>query len=720
MSKQKRYSGAFLSRTNKIWRIEIWQEADEPYGEVGDLIFPAESPLTIEWPETETKLSPVVPSAATLQVISDTDRRFLDLYQVAPGMVRLDVYKDNDLYWSGTLDPEFYEEPYAYKDNYIVAFTFSDFAILNRFKFAKMQDGDMSLSSLIEQAVKKTAILVAADLETLISTTLPEGQGDHIFDCVFMEDNFKDEDSEPMMWMEMLQTVLQPFALRIQQKNGRIHIYDLNELYATQSREIYWTATDAVLGIDKTFNNATVIFSPYMQNTMIEVSIDPKAVTGGDEYIIRTNSSEDSFEGFRFRTKIDTHWKLIGNERLFRIDPLMSSQSMAGVGLLARVGIVANGSVAFLKLFNHVVEHFADAPIYTVEPREKPELLSSDAMKAGYMLQLNAKLMIDGRMNPFEEATQFNNKEVYDAFGYLWRWYMGFRLRLKDSQGNVIYHYKNDNIILAELGFTSVPEFYALPPTGSWVEGDYTDWNMAYMSFYTGSGNNGESHPAQSGDYIDNRHPLPFRTVGLDLPSHYTLFSEGENIPMPPTRGKIELIIYPRIVTTGIFLIDLPQPQIAYLDHAKWIFLNDITLNLLDKYGKEVENNDIEIVSHVEPDALEEITIETKAGTLQEEHPLALGQIFADNEILRSCTRAGFSASLEKLLCGTIYSQYKGRKMTLSGTSRLVADLTTITDAATQDTVFMIASEVQNPITDESAIKLLEIAPDNYEGIEIS
>lgn len=74
-------------------------------------------------------------STATIQIESPGDRTYEDLYTIDVGKIRMDVYRNNSLYWSGALDPEFYEEPYERARHYVVSLTFSDFGILGRLKY---------------------------------------------------------------------------------------------------------------------------------------------------------------------------------------------------------------------------------------------------------------------------------------------------------------------------------------------------------------------------------------------------------------------------------------------------------------------------------------------------------------------------------------------------------------------------------------------------------
>lgn len=64
----------------------------------------------------------------------------MDLYTVKPCAVRLDVWRMEagteswQLYWRGTLDTEFYEEPYERPSGYTVTLPFTDFGVLERLK----------------------------------------------------------------------------------------------------------------------------------------------------------------------------------------------------------------------------------------------------------------------------------------------------------------------------------------------------------------------------------------------------------------------------------------------------------------------------------------------------------------------------------------------------------------------------------------------------------
>ena len=147
MALAKRYEGGFISIAGTHYRFEIWQEGW--MGGSSDIAVTSD-PLTIEWSETD-KLDPVQSSNAKLTLYSDDDRQFADLYTVQAGSIRLDIYREDVLYWSGTLDPELYEEPFAYKTDYGVEFTFSDLSMLDRLNW--QETGFMTLQQVIETAL---------------------------------------------------------------------------------------------------------------------------------------------------------------------------------------------------------------------------------------------------------------------------------------------------------------------------------------------------------------------------------------------------------------------------------------------------------------------------------------------------------------------------------------------------------------------------------------
>lgn len=273
MAKYLRYMGEFLSRAGIVWRVEILQDADTPFDKIGSLTFEAEEPLLIEWDHTE-KEEVICGSTSTLRIESPGDRTYEDLYTIAPGRIRMDVYRNNLLYWSGALDPEFYEEPYERAANYPVSLTFSDFGVLDRLKYDL--SGMRTIKEIVQYALERTCINFGGiDHETLTSTYFEDGATKANIDTISVRsDNFFDEDGEAATLKETLEGILQPLAMRMVQRNGLVYIYDLNGLYNNADTNlIKWDGDSSTMGTDKVYNNAKINFSPYSTAELLEGDI---------------------------------------------------------------------------------------------------------------------------------------------------------------------------------------------------------------------------------------------------------------------------------------------------------------------------------------------------------------------------------------------------------------------------------------------------------------
>ena len=85
------YRGQFASRDEKEYAVELYRDGYS--GDVGDLSFRSESPLLIEWPETD-KEEPLQGSTATLGLLSPGDMTYADLYTTKACSVVMDVYRE--------------------------------------------------------------------------------------------------------------------------------------------------------------------------------------------------------------------------------------------------------------------------------------------------------------------------------------------------------------------------------------------------------------------------------------------------------------------------------------------------------------------------------------------------------------------------------------------------------------------------------------------------
>lgn len=723
-----RYSGSILSREGVVWRVDILQEG---YGgtQAGELMFPDDNPLEIVWDDTD-KLDPVQSSSATLKIISDTDRRFIDLYTVAVGAMRLDVYRDGALYWSGTLDTELYEEPYSSADGYNVTLTFADFACLERMDWTGK--GLVTVHALIESCLQMSGINCPEIDESLVSTTYDYSISAQ--NASVMQENFYDEDGSPMTAREVMEEVLRPFALRLIQKGGKVWLYDLNALSAAAATEVKWYGTDAELSADRIYNNVKVTYSPYADAALMRGTVDEDealtADSGGRLVKVDYESNDygeiKSADGFRFHYNdtMKSNMTLAGGAKFFQIRSIFSGTDATGVAATMKAGdySVAENDGATTKCVNLLrapadCGTIAGGNINTQTLITCPLAFLGDVSyrKGEYQLRIGLSLLFDVRYNPFESAGD-NNENMGWKNGKLkanrdgpWQnmqdWcnfgYVPIRLTLQNAAGTALYHYENREALESD----------TYTEKGKWVAGAAT-WGQAFLCYYD---HDDRKSKTGFGGWQQNR-----QTIGYyrgDLPQAWKYMEEGEYIPLPPAGGYLLLEI-----GSGVHQFDYKREVKNIYRFCRWILYREPSITLCKRNGSEAATEDIEDSAYLNRAAREELSIDTIVGTVGQRHgvPGGLGQLFRSSlSVITEFSRAGVTTRLERLLIGTAFSQYAERHNTLAGTVRLLpafgpfADQNGITAGK-----FVLLREAQNVKEDESEIVMAEFGADDYEGMD--
>ena len=166
-------------------------------------------------------------------------------------------------------------------------------------------------------------------------------------------------------------------------------------------------------------------------------------------------------------------------------------------------------------------------------------------------------------------------------------------------------------------------------------------------------------------------------------------------------------------------------PQFDYGNECKdiysltrWIFFKDIEIKIIKSNGLDLTPYDNELSSWLNTDAQEGIDIDTVVGTLPNPMPTARGMILDVNHSpIKAFTKQGVTASIEELLCGTVYSNYAFRHTTLSGEVAIMHNMCICSDNNTGGK-FWVASEEQDIAASRGTIAMVELNEENYEGIE--
>ncbi|MCR5394167.1 MAG: hypothetical protein K6E86_02070 [Bacteroidales bacterium] len=715
--------------------MRILQDADAAYT-VGSLDFPAEEPLTIEWAEKD-KYEPIQGSVATLRLISPGDRTYEDLYTIEVGKIRMDVYCNDSLYWSGTLDPEFYEEPYAYTEGYEVELVFSDFGILERLRYDLT--GVQELSSLIEHIMEATGISTSGIEYGNVSLKTTSG-GNGLFALSVRSDNFKDEDGELSSMKDALEAVLQPLALRIIQRGGGIHVYDLHGEYANGvTNEINWKGEDQMMGSDKVLNNAKVTLSTYSNAELLDGEMTypwecpsnvfswPYGPTDNycvllpsyadedverDDYnisfVIYYTSATDKETGLAYRN---------ANAYYYHIRPMLGGEESNGVLRYLKQGTLGPDSLANLngKSWLRTLGAAISRNTKQVLMRTHQVYIPKMGQTSPYMLRLTQELLVDPRYNPFSEASEgneegnFKNAQVW--YGYVM---IPARVVLRDADGNALYHYYNESV-----ANDNHRGWLHKNTVGRWISGEGT-MGDCWLSWY-----DTEDRSEKSGalGWKTNRHFIGLSTEALSA-SFKSHTGDGQYLPYPPTGGYLEVEIgmdfwvYDFGETTWKSLYTNADKKDLY-SKIRWMLYKAPKLQVVNVSPnmEDAEMDDVEYNSYINPAAKEELELTTMCGTAATPCPTskALFLNTSTGEQVSELKRAGRTGQCEKLLLGTIYSQYATRHAKLQGTARLETNGLYLYTEASQQGLFILAGEVQDLQAGTCEINVVELRPDEWD-----
>lgn len=748
MSKQLRYTGEFLSRAGVTWRVEILQDASAPFGSVGQLTFEAEEALVIDWKHTD-KEAVICGSEATLKLVSPGDRTYEDLYTIKVGRIRMDVYRENALYWSGALDPEFYEEPYEAYSHYVVTLTFSDFGILDRLKYNLT--GMQTLQAILLDALTRSTINYGGlDADTYCTTYFTNGDKANPAALAVRSENFYDEDAEPNTLKEVVEGILQPLALKMIQRNGQVYVFDLNGLHTAARRAITWDGDSQTMGVDKVANNVKVNFSPYSSAELLngeleyggEYSVEMVnlvANPGKSYYSYYPDYSEEHRQGsnwdynlINFTIFISSQGKglayLNPSARYCHILPLVGGPSeTTGIAWAFHSGGHGGLDTGWPKPILNTVTMERSTVVMTTHRVFLPAL-SSEGQKS-YYVRISLEMLLDARYNPFTEGNDGNEggnyKGVKTRTGYA---FVPIAVNIYDGKGNAVCHYDNSSIAK---GGTKGHLAYC---QGSWLSGE-GGFGSAYLEYYDP---NDLWESAGICGWKKNRQCIgrPGRgNVDVVLYDSFKQMADGQYMPYPTQGGYLEVTVF-----AGVQCFDMDEyngtTQTAWespyywgpnendwYNKVRWLLYKAPKVELVKNnlIFDAAELDDVEYSGYINKHAKEEISIDTICGTANTTCPTAKGiYCRATNSLqVQTLKRADVTDHPEKLLIGTLYSQFAARKTTLSGEAKIdTGGLCIYTERNQVGKVFMMSGETQDLITDTTDVQYTEFNADEYEAIE--
>lgn len=763
MEKFVRYRGEFLSRAGVTWRVEILQNAETAFKTIGELTFEADEAVVIQW-EDKAKNDVICGSTATIRLESPGDRTYEDLYTVEPGSIRMDVYREGKIYWSGALDPEFYEEPYERAANYTVSLTFSDFGILDRKKYT--MEGMKTLKEILDVCLSSMGINYQKVDTTGISTQMNEdSEAISLDDIMVLSDNFYDEDGEASSLQEVLEGIFQPLGLRIMQKAGVVYIYDLNGLYAKAAKEIQWDGDSSTMGVDSVYNNAKVTWSTYARSgnllpdtcwtEKIDASLSAVNLLQGlaygdncryfsyhyDTEIVNWSDRTDSGFTLWLSSKGENIELLNSAVQFYKIVPQYDGSESEGIAAFFRSaagGASEDGYYNWLNWQNNGLnpENINARTVESSYIFKTEQIWLPPVDKPGdLLLKVVLPMLMDPRFNPFESAADLADNHKEKTMQDRWNLYGNFvyipvLIKYQPDGSDKVYCWDNRDVIFQDPSKTKVK---ALAATyGQWVEYKETGrpQTFGYLAYY--EADDRKDTAAVASGFVDNRAAINPHTDRLT-----TILAQadsGQYIPYPtmgPGKIWIQVLDYSGwlIVNDGVnmgrlgaALDDTLYANAKYdlRTYISWILFQLPTLEILNgtQFDMDIDTDDVEYEAEINAAAKEAIEIDTICGTSASGVPTARGAYFNANTMaqITQMTRAGRTSQVEDLLIGTLYSQFAERRTKLNG--EMVLDyegLTPYTEQNQGDKRFIMVGESQDLITDTTDGTIIELRPDEYE-----
>lgn len=825
------HTGEFIGRDvvnncGVTWRVDIWRYYPDgfriPFVEPAELTFDGDCPVEIDWQAT-VKHEVLAGSVCTVNIISPGDRTYINLYTVTAGDIGITIYRNGSIYWTGTLDPEFYEEPYESLAGYTVSLTFSDLGIFDRLKYNAA--GMRTLQNIITEAMDRArltpelsidASMVSLHKREVVAEVGKPGQNPILIprpkitavglsDIFVRSDNFYDEDGEALSLKEVIEGILQPLALRMEQRAGKIYIYDLHGLYNSPTAEmVAWDGDHQTLGVDEVKNNATIIWSPYAavdkllpeecwpedvetdpQQTNLD-NIYPKQINGCDIFTyhltqdpgvwnyqtaqtggLRNRKYDGTDAGFTLWLRDEgrnvslNQVNVVANgskaPRIYKIVPQYDGSESEGVALCwPGVSMVKLGSILPLQpvVKGYGYAGFSDdswfnlrdvlaeqnrqygpagigpQPIFTTKSAELPPMADNAAE-----LKISMRLLMDHRFNPFESSVDFyaewRHKTLEPLFNercnYL---YVPVRILYHQNGGAGKTYVWSDMRIFDVKPRDGEVVTLAQTMTGEWVDMSVQDpddpHNLRKMSFLAYYDADDHKERCAVLGWKENRQCI--HNTGGRLQTALAKCDPGQYIPFPPksiqgSQGgtlQIEVLDSRWVICNDTW----PISAGVLVDHfnlwgwAMWLLceLPQIEIVGTEIHKRDIEDEDIEYKGVINPDAKDDISIDTICGTKKGGLPTARGAYFdAKGDQITSLMRAGRVGQVEDLLIGTLYSQYATRHTTIEGETALsVGGVRRWHERLQGEANFITISEQADLQAGTSERKIIELSPDEY------
>lgn len=385
-------------------------------------------------------------------------------------------------------------------------------------------------------------------------------------------------------------------------------------------------------------------------------------------------------------------------------------------------------------------------PIFIMDDIYVPPMSGGDANK--FKIKLQMDMMVDPRYNPFSDADN-NYKDNYDyCNAHHNHTFVKLKIQLRNANGDVVAHYSNAPFLydtyrrqpwdrfegavmldrLDRWGKGSYPEganryvVDMITSQGAWYDNE--DWSQldipdslapyCWLDYYDKS--NIDDSCGVLG-WSTNRHNV---SSMARLSPTLSALDAGQYIPYPSEGGYIHIeVMHGYHQWPNAYPWWPNETRSFYDDKSRHVMYKLPKLTIVKSNIKmdDAEFDDVEVDGVVNDNGVEDMTLATKCGSSRTPMPTAKGCVLdtATLSQVKSAERGGFNDTLENLMIGTLYSQFHGHKITLSGKVKTHHGLCKYIVDTELDKFFVNVGEVADLKDGTSEVKLAELCDETYQ-----
>ena len=219
-----KYRAEFTDDVAAVWRVDILKAEEEQivYLELtGD-------PINFSWFGADDPFSqPVQGSSVEIKIWNYTDFSLLDLFTSNDFQFKINVYCDDELFWTGYKLSDSYSEKYNQAPHETVITGVDGLGLLRNFQFKELEYTSRTrISQIIYDILGKINIESFIEIVNIYKSGMSSGEGDSPFDQLGIDPQLFQTNN----LHEVLESILLTFNAGIKQDQGDMYIYRFCEL----------------------------------------------------------------------------------------------------------------------------------------------------------------------------------------------------------------------------------------------------------------------------------------------------------------------------------------------------------------------------------------------------------------------------------------------------------------------------------------------------------